>query len=251
MAKYVLFDTETTGNKDDDRIIQIGAMIVDAKAPIEVYDELCSSEVEIKLEAMEVHNITPDVIVGKPKAIETTVYNKILELNNSSNYLIAHNISFDLGMMEKEGFLNQYKLIDTLRCAKHLYQDLPYHRLQYLRYALDLYKEEDAEAAKNNITIKAHDAIGDVLVMKLFLSKLVAKCREVYPDYNPMEKLEDLTKTPVFIKTFKFGKHRGRDTAEVAQEDMGYLNWMQKNMDLDEDLKYTLDKLTSNNTSNY
>jgi DNA polymerase-3 subunit epsilon/exodeoxyribonuclease X len=251
MAKYVLFDTETTGNKDDDRIIQIGAMIVDAKAPIEVYDELCSSEVEIKLEAMEVHNITPDVIVGKPKAVETTVYNKILELNNHSNYLIAHNISFDLGMMEKEGFLNQYKLIDTLRCAKHLYQDLPYHRLQYLRYALDLYKEEDAEAAKNNITIKAHDAIGDVLVMKLFLSKLVAKCREVYPDYNPMEKLEDLTKTPVFIKTFKFGKHRGRDTAEVAQEDMGYLNWMQKNMDLDEDLKYTLDKLTSNNTSNY
>ncbi len=251
MAKYVLFDTETTGTKDEDRIIQIGAMVVDAKLPIEVYDELCSSEVEIKLEAMEIHNITPDVIQGKPKAIETTIYNKILELNNPSNYLIAHNISFDLGMMEKEGFLNQYKLIDTLRCAKHLFPDLPYHRLQYLRYALDLYKEEVAEAAKNNITIKAHDALGDVLVMKLFLSKLVAKCREVYPDYNPMEKLADLTRTPVFIKTFKFGKHRGRDTAEVAQEDMGYLNWMQKNMDLDEDLKYTLDKLTSNNTSDY
>ena len=86
MAKYVLFDTETTGNKDDDRIIQIGAMIVDAKSPVEVYDELCSSEVEIKIEAMEVHNITPEVIANKPKAIETTVYNKILELNNPSNF---------------------------------------------------------------------------------------------------------------------------------------------------------------------
>jgi DNA polymerase-3 subunit epsilon/exodeoxyribonuclease X len=248
MAKYVLFDTETTGNKDDDRIIQIGAMIVDAKSPIEVYDELCSSDIEIKLEAMEVHNITPDVIAGKPKAIETNVYNKILELNNPSNFLIAHNISFDLGMMEKEGFLNQYKMIDTLRCAKHLFPDLPYHRLQYLRYALDLYKDEEEEAAKNNITIKAHDAIGDVLVMKLFLSKLVAACREAYPDYNPMEKLEELTRTPVFIKTFKFGKHRGKDTSEVAREDMGYLNWMKQNMDLDEDLKYTLDKLTANNS---
>jgi len=251
MAKYVLFDTETTGNKDDDRIIQIGAMIVDARSPIEVYDELCSSEIEIKIEAMEVHNITPDVIVGKPKAVETTVYNKISELNTPDNFLIAHNISFDLGMMEKEGFVSQYKLIDTLRCAKHLFPDLPYHRLQYLRYALDLYKEEEQEAAKNNITIKAHDAIGDVVVMKLFLSKLVAKCREVYPDFNPMEKLADLTRTPVFIKTFKFGKHRGKDTAEVAREDVGYLNWMKQNMDLDEDLKYTLDKLTSNSEPAY
>lgn len=251
MAKYVLFDTETTGNKDEDRIIQIGAMIVDARSPIEVYDELCSSDVEIKIEAMEVHNIVPQTLVGKPKAVETDVYNKILELNSSENFLIAHNISFDLGMMEKEGFLNQYKLIDTLRCAKHLFPDLPYHRLQYLRYALELFKEEEQEAAKNNITIKAHDAIGDVLVMKLFLSKLVACCREVYPDYNPMEKLADLTRTPVFIKTFKFGKHRGKDTAEVAREDAGYLNWMMKNMDLDEDLKYTLDKLTSNSGADY
>ena len=245
MAKYVLFDTETTGNKDEDKIIQIGAMIVDSRSAVEVYDELCSTDIEIKIEAMEVHNITPDLLEGKPKAIETNVYNKMLELNQPDNFLIAHNISFDLGMMEKEGFVNQYKTIDTLRCAKHLYPDLPYHRLQYLRYALDLYKEEGAEAAKNNITIKAHDAIGDVLVMKLFLSKLVAKCRESYPDYNPMEKLEDLTKTPVFIKTFKFGKHRGKETTEVAREDMGYLNWMKQNMDLDEDLKYTLDKLTS------
>jgi DNA polymerase-3 subunit epsilon/exodeoxyribonuclease X len=97
---------------------------------------------------------------------------------------------------------------------------------------------------KHNITIKAHDAIGDVLVMKLFLSKLVGKCREIYPDYNPMEKLVDLTKTPVMVKTFRFGKYRGKDIAEVALEDPGYLNWMRSSMEnLDEDLKYTLDKV--------
>ena len=28
MAKYILFDTETTGNQEEDRIIQIGAMII-------------------------------------------------------------------------------------------------------------------------------------------------------------------------------------------------------------------------------
>ena len=246
MPKYVLFDTETTGNAQEDKVIQFGAMIVDAKAPIEIYDELCSTDIDIKLEAMEVHNITPDLLIGKPKAIETKFYQRLLELNNNTNYLVAHNINFDHDMIKKEGFINAYLLIDTLRCAKHLFPDMPYHRLQYLRYALELYKEEVAEASKHNITIKAHDAIGDVLVMKLFLSKLVGKCREVYPDYNPMEKLVELTKTPVFIKTFKFGKHKGRDIQEVANEDAGYLNWMKSNLDLDEDLKYTLDKVTSN-----
>lgn len=244
MPYYVLFDTETTGNQEEDRVIQFGGMIVDQKGKVEAYDEFCSSDVEIKLEAMEVHNITPDLIEGKPSATETTFYKRLEELNTNENYLIAHNIKFDMGMIEKEGFVNQYQIIDTLRCAKHLFPELPYHRLQYIRYALELYKVEQAEAAKHNITIKAHDAIGDVLVMKLFLTKLVTRCREIYPDYNPIEKLVDLTKTPVMIKTFRFGKYRGREIAEVANEDPSYLNWMRTSMsDLDEDMKYTLDKV--------
>jgi DNA polymerase-3 subunit epsilon/exodeoxyribonuclease X len=114
-----------------------------------------------------------------------------------------------------------------------------------------LYKTEQEEASKNNIIIKAHDAIGDVLVMKLFLSKLVAKCKEIYPDYNPIEKLVELTKTPVFIETFKFGKYKGKTTIEVAKIDAGYLSWMRQNMDLDEDMKYTLDKLTNPTSNEY
>ena len=244
MAKYILFDTETTGNQDEDKIIQIGAMIVHSKNDIEVYDEMCSTDVNIKIEAMEVHNIVPSMLEGKDIFVNTQAYKKIQELNNEQNYLIAHNIKFDLTMIEKEGFVNQYSLIDTLRCAKHLYPDMPYHRLQYLRYALELYKTEKDEANKLNITIKAHDAIGDVLVMKLFLSKLVKRVMEEYPDYNPMQKLAELTKTPVLIQTFKFGKHKGKNIKEVAQEDSGYLNWMRQNMkDMDEDLKYTLDKV--------
>ena len=243
MAHYVLFDTETTGNQEEDKVIQFGAMVIDQKGKVEAFDELCSNDVEIKIEAMEVHNITPDLLIGKPKAIDTNFYKRLEELNTNENYLIAHNISFDMGMIKKEGFINNYQLIDTLRCAKHLFPQLPYHRLQYIRYALDLYKTEATEAAKHNITIKAHDALGDVLVMKLFLTKLVGKCREIYPDYNPIEKLVDLTKTPVFIKTFKFGKHKGKDIESVAREDAGYLNWMRTNMELDEDLRYTLDKV--------
>jgi DNA polymerase III epsilon subunit-like protein len=243
MAKYILFDTETTGGSEEDRIIQIGSMIVDSKEPIEIYDELCSCEVPIKLEAMEVHNITPNLLENKPKFIDTNFYKRLNELNSSENYLIAHNLPFDLGMLQKEGFENQYTLIDTLRCARHLLDNSPYHRLQYLRYSLELYKNEKEEAQKHNIEIKAHDAIGDVLVMKLLLSKLVALTKEKFPQENTMQKLANLTKEPIFIKTFKFGKYKDRNIEEVFNEDMGYINWFMKNTQLDDDMKYTLDKI--------
>lgn len=242
MAKYILFDTETTGNQENDRIIQIGGMVVHSRDEIEVYDELCSTEVPITLEAMEVHNITPDVIENQPPYYELEFVKKLEAYNEKENYLIAHNIAFDLAMVKKEGFDNNYTTIDTLRCAKHLLPDLPYHRLQYLRYALELYKTEGAEANKLGITIKAHDAIGDVLVMKLLLSKLVALAKEQFPEEpNPMKTLDKLTQTPVLLKTFKFGKYRGREVADIATEDAGYLRWMQGNMELDEDLAFTLD----------
>jgi DNA polymerase-3 subunit epsilon/exodeoxyribonuclease X len=244
MAKYILFDTETTGFFEEDKIIQLGGMIVHNKTNIECFNEMCNTTLPIKLEAMEVHNITPNLLEGKTTCINTKFYQKIVELNDPSNYLIAHNINFDISMLEKEGFENRYTLIDTLRCAKHLFPELEYHRLQYIRYALKLYETEQAEANKLNIVIKAHDAIGDVLVMKLFLSKLVQKTKNIYPYINPMEKLAELTQTPVMIETFKFGKYKDRKIVDIFKEDAKYLNWMRTNMkDLDEDMKYTLDSI--------
>ena len=190
---------------------------------------------------MEVHNITPELLTDKGLYDETDFALKILELNKKENYLIAHNISFDLAMLEKEGFVNNYTLIDTLRCAKHLLPDSPNHRLQYLRYALELYQVEEEEAQKLGITIKAHDAIGDVLVMKLLLSKLVRLTQESFPGVNPMQKLAELTQTPVLMKTFKFGKYKDREISEIVNEDRGYIQWMRGNLDLDEDMQFTLD----------
>lgn len=243
MAKYILFDTETTGTQEEDRIIQVGAMIVDAKGQVAVFDELCSTVLPIKVEAMAVHGITPNLIEGKGIFTETNFYKTLLSLNNQENYLIAHNMPFDMGMLKKEGFSPDVKIIDTLRVAKHLLPNAPSKALQYLRYDLELYKDEQIEADKYNITIKAHDAIGDVLVMKLLLSKLVVLVKENYLDVNPMIKMEELTSTPIFIETFIFGKYKDRKIAEVCKEDIGYINWMKKNMDLDEDMKYTLDKI--------
>ena len=243
--KYIILDTETTGTGELDRVIQLGYIVLGAK-DIEIHNEFCSSDVPISYGAMEVHNITPEMIENKSTCQETTAYKRLQELNTKENYMIIHNAPFDLGMLEKEGFDTQMKVIDTLRVAKHIFAEEEAHRLQYFRYKMELYKEEQKEADNLNITLKAHDAIGDVLILKLFLSKLKSAVAKEFPDENPVEKMVDLTNTPILIKTFKFGKHKGKTLQEVATSDAGYLRWMLSSMDnLDEDMKYSINYILS------
>jgi len=240
MAKYIILDTETTGTGENDRVIQLGYIVLGAKE-IEVHNEFNSSDVPISFGAMEVHGITPEMIEGKPLCVETTAYKRLQELNTPENYLIIHNAPFDIKMLEKEGFDTQMKVIDTLRVAKHILPDEEAHRLQYFRYKMELYKAEKKEADALGIVVKAHDAIGDVLVLKLFLSKLKEAVVAAYPNENPVEKMVDLTNTPILVKTFRFGKHKGKELQEVAHEDAGYLRWMLSSMEnLDDDMRYSI-----------
>ncbi|EQB39807.1 DNA polymerase III subunit epsilon [Sulfurimonas hongkongensis] len=241
--KYVILDTETTGIGENDRIIQLGFMVLGAKE-IEVHNEFYSSEVDISFEAMEVHGITPDMLEGKPSCVDSQAYRRLGELNLEENYLIIHNADFDIGMLEKEGFVNKMRVIDTLRVAKHVLPDEESHRLQYFRYKMGLYKEEQKEADKLGIVVKAHDAIGDVLILKLFLSKLKDVVTSTFVGENPVEKMVELTQTPIFEHYFRFGKYRGKALKEVAISDAAYLRWMLKNMEnLDEDMRYSINKV--------
>ncbi len=238
--KYVILDTETTGINEEDRVIQLGYMVLGTK-DIEVYNEFFSSNIPISFEAMEVHGITPQMIEGKPTCQESKSYKRLEELNTNENYMIIHNAPFDLGMLEKEGFKTKMQVIDTLRVAKHVMSDEKAHRLQYFRYKLGLYKEEQKEADNLGIEVKAHDAIGDVLILKLFLSTLKEKVTSKFPNENPVEKMVELTTTPILIETFKFGKHKGKTLKEVATSDAGYLRWMLSNMEnLDDDMIYSI-----------
>ncbi len=243
MAKYILLDTETTGAQEHDRIIQLGYMVLEG-SDVEVYNEFCSTNVPISFGAMEVHGITPEMIEGKPRCSELPAYNKLLELNTHENYLIIHNAPFDIGMLQKEGFENKMQLIDTLRVAKHILPNEEAHRLQYFRYSMGIYKEEAAEAAKLGIEIKAHDAIGDVLTLKLLLSRLRKLVQERYPQENSVTKMVELTQTPIFIEKFRFGKYKDKTLQEVALQDRGYLEWMLNKMEnLDDDLRYSINRV--------
>lgn len=241
--QYVILDTETTGTGESDRVIQLGYIVLGAKEA-EVQNDFCSSDIPISFGAMEVHGITPDMIEGKPTCKETAAYKRLLELNTPDNYMIIHNAPFDLGMLEKEGFNTQMKVIDTLRVAKHVLPDEEAHRLQYFRYKMEIYKEEQKEADALGIVVKAHDAIGDVLILKLLLSKLREEVTKQFPDENAVEKMVDLTNTPILVKSFRFGKYKGKTLQEVAASDAGYLRWMLTGMEnLDEDMRYSINSV--------
>jgi DNA polymerase-3 subunit epsilon/exodeoxyribonuclease X len=111
---------------------------------------------------------------------------------------------------------------------------------------MGIYKEEGAEAKKLGIEIKAHDAIGDVLVLKLLLSKLRKLVEEKFPNQNSVSKMVELTKTPIIIEKFRFGKYKDKTIKEVALNDRGYLEWMLTKMEnLDDDLRYSINKILS------
>lgn len=243
MSKFIIFDTETTGFYEEDRIIEVGAMILDDKGEVQILDELCNTNIPIKMEATLIHKITQDMIEDKCVFNQTKFYQKLLKLNSEQNYLVAHNMPFDLGMLEKEGFKNNFKLIDTLRVAKHLLAENKSKALPYLRYSLKLYEDEKKEAINYDIEMKEHTAIGDVLVTKLLFEKLQVLTKEKFPNDNPIEKMQEFTNTAVLLTAFKFGKYKGKKISDIYKSDIAYINWMKKNIDLDIDMKFTFDTL--------
>ena len=230
---FIILDTETTGFGQNDRIIQLAYIVFDGMN-LEPFETFCYTEQPISFSAMAVHHITPEMIENQPKLIETEVYKFLEELNTEDNYMVIHNAPFDLAMLAKEGFKNKMKVIDTLKVTKHLAPNLESHAMQYLRYHRGLYKEELEITKKLGVEIKAHDAMGDIVVLFLLLKRLL--------DGRTPEQLAELTQKPNLMNKLRFGKYRGQLISEVIKTDRAYFEWMlAKLTDLDPDVKYTVE----------
>jgi len=273
MSKTIIFDTETTGLEQENEIIEIGAIIIDSedKNYYQIFNELCQATIPIKIEAMATHGIREDDIKNKPFFKDSNFYKTLKELNNKNNYLVAHNLEFDLSMLKKYDFENNFKLIDTLNCVKHLYKidkeingyKLPNYKLQTFRYILLTKEEEITESNKaGNGIINAHSALSDVIILKLVLRKIILKVKEKFKLTNfedIMNKLVELTNTTIEIEILNFGKYKGKKLTEILKIDKDYLMWLygeqkklKQNNDskFDKDLFYSLEKILNKNDDN-
>ncbi|MDR1911206.1 MAG: 3'-5' exonuclease [Helicobacteraceae bacterium] len=244
MAAFVLLDTETTGGGLNDRVCQLAFITARAKEPLTFANSLCKPPVSIDFGAMAIHHITEEAIADKPPFAECEAAIALNELNREENVLIIQNAPFDLEMLRREGFTWKGALIDTLRVSRHLMPDLPSHSLQYLRYALGLYRDEAQIAAKLGETIRAHDAIGDCVVLYLLTQYLLIKTGK---NKDGVTTLLELTKKPIEMKIIRFGKYRDKSFEEIAKIDPKYLEWLH-NSELqkdspDSDLIYTIERV--------
>ena len=262
--KYIILDTETTGIEEDDRIIQLAYLVIDGDKK-DIHQTFCTPAKEIGFQAMAVHHITPEMLENSDKLTDTNEYKLLNELNTPDNYLVIQNAIFDITMLEKEGFINNMKVIDTLLIAKHLFPELEKHSEQFLRYKLGLYKLEPQIMKDYGIKeIAAHDAIGDILVLKLLfdylknvenLDEKITKISNLTSvldqnrllldnylnDFSIDEKFYILTQIPVLLNDFRFGKHRGKLIKDVLRIDRSYINWMLNKMeDMSDELRYSL-----------
>lgn len=231
--KIIILDTETTGTEEADRICQLAYLVLNEAGQVEeIHNELCTPPLPIAFESMAIHHITPEMIAGTPICIDTKAFSRLVELNTPDNLMVIQNAEFDLGMLIKEGFESQMRLVDTFRVLRASYPlDTP-HGLQFKRYQWGLYHKEQALMDELGVEIKAHDALGDVIVLKHLFEKL-------NEDYT-IDSMVELCSEPIILEFVPFGKNKGKRFEEVALNARNDLRYMLDNFDLDGDLRATL-----------
>jgi exodeoxyribonuclease X len=230
--KILFLDTETTDAEPDARLVQLAYKNDDNG---DIVNEYFKPPVDIALGAMAVHHITSKMVEDKPAFIGSETEAK-LKQDLEDHLVVAHNAPFDVNILKNEGIeISEY--IDTLRIARHILDSEGYG-MQFLRYSLDL-----------GIEGMAHDAMGDVIVLESLFEYLKTKLVDEHSlktDEDIIEKMKELTRMPVLMDVFLFGKHRGKSFKEVALEDRGYIEWLhgsetiKPESEQNEDLVYTL-----------
>lgn len=224
MKKEIIFlDVETTGVEDNDKIIQLAC-----KQP-SVDDFQFSGYFypgkKISIEAMSICHITNEMVADKPQFNNSNaIYSYIKDsLESGKNILVAHNAAFDSRFLRNEGITTVHQIC-TMKVAHHHDKkaELSKHTLQYLRYYYNL----DIPGE-----INPHDALSDVIVLEALYKFYIKQ------GYTAEGMLE-ISKKPIILKRIPFGKYKGLLFKDIPRD---YLIWMRKQVDLEENLKATLD----------
>ncbi len=129
--ELIVFDTETTGLKKEDTIIQLSGIKVAVSEEngifsyqvVERFNEYIKPEKPVSAKIEEITSITNEFLADKPS--EDEVYPKIVEFFGDTPVISGYNVSFDIRMTEalyaRHGATFTYKeKLDVLAYAKDL-----------------------------------------------------------------------------------------------------------------------------------
>ncbi|GAB2692099.1 ATP-dependent DNA helicase DinG [Paenibacillus thermoaerophilus] len=124
--KYAVLDFETTGDQADDRVIQVGLVLVDGHEIVDRYTSFVQPERSIPASISQLTGITDEDVADAPTA--DLVMAEILPLLNG-RILVGHNVGFDLKFLQRTLTDNGYfpfqgRCLDTLEALRILFPSL-------------------------------------------------------------------------------------------------------------------------------
>lgn len=141
MIRYVVIDLETTGNSPDkDKIIQIGAVVVEDNKIKEQFSTFVNTDQEIPEFIQELTGINAEMLIDAPN-IEEAIQKLLPLLDNS--IFVAHNAAFDLGFIQNVLLESGYEafsglVIDTIQLAKIIIPMAQSYKLESLSKELEI-----------------------------------------------------------------------------------------------------------------
>ena len=185
----------------------------------EVFDEYFSCPEPIALGALATHHILETDIAEKP-SFDT------FKMPQGVQYLIGHNIDYDIKAIQKCQPDFTVKGICTLALCRMVWPELP-HTLSAMYYHV----MDDLELARKHLR-HAHNAKADIYFTGVILKTLVEQLG--IKDMNSLFIMSETARIPKYIT---FGKHKG---TAIKDLDSGYVSWLLKQPDLDPYLRKAL-----------
>ena len=164
---FTVFDTETTGVGDNDRIIQIGAAQFKDGKPTKAYNKFFDPEMEVPQGAVNVHGLSRQVLLEKHKA--KPLHDSLANFTQKvvgNNLLVAYNAQFDIGKINHE--IDLHNLEQDKEVLKKKEQCLtldPFLMLQRIHPFVGVRKklgEQYKFFFGKDLEGTAHDALDDV-----------------------------------------------------------------------------------------
>lgn len=157
MDKFVVIDLETTGHSPvDDKIIEVGIVIIQNDNIVDEYSTLLNPHKEIPPFIANLTGINDEDVINAPSFSEEA--EKIVDLFTNS-YLIAHNVPFDLGFLNEALVQTGLKplnnlALDTVELARILYPQAPSYKLSQLAEYFHI-KHKDPHRALSDAYVTA------------------------------------------------------------------------------------------------
>ncbi|MDH1800498.1 3'-5' exonuclease [Acinetobacter johnsonii] len=186
-----------------------GALVINQG---EVFDEYFSCPEPIALGALATHHILETDIVEKP-SFDT------FKMPQGVQYLIGHNIDYDIKAVQKCQPDFTVKGICTLALCRMVWPELP-HTLSAMYYHV----MDDLELARKHLR-HAHNAKADIYFTGVILKTLVEQLG--IKDMNSLFIMSESARIPKYIT---FGKHKG---TAVKDLDPSYVTWLLRQDGLD------------------